>query len=58
MNDIPYSEIREEEDLAVVRALMHAGWFCLEIYKKKAEVYNSNEFEEKPVYIMVNPHGG
>lgn len=58
MNDIPYAEIREEADISIVRALIQSGWMCLEIYKKKAQVFSTDEFEEKPVYIMGNPQGG
>lgn len=58
MNDIPYTDIREVENLSEVRTYLHAGWFCLEIYKKKVQVPHSVEFEERPVYILGNPQGG
>jgi hypothetical protein len=58
LNDIPYTDIREIEDVSTVRTYLHNGWFCLEIYKKKAQVFGTDEFEERPVYIMGDPHGG
>jgi hypothetical protein len=59
VNDIPYSEIKECEDFAEVRLHVQNGWICLNIYKKKVQVFGtSSDFEEKPVYIMGNPQGG
>jgi hypothetical protein len=58
LNDTPYTEVTELSDLPTVRTHLHNGWFILEIYKKKVEVYGTHEFEEQPVYIMGNPAGG
>jgi hypothetical protein len=58
MNDIPYIDIREVEDISEVRTYLGDGWLCLEIYKKKSQVFGTNEFEEKAVYILGNPQGG
>ena len=60
MNDTPYSDIREETEVHVVRTLISAGWMVLEIYRRKREVRYSDpkEFEEYPVYILGNLEGG
>jgi hypothetical protein len=60
MNDTPYSDVREEIELHVVRTLIHGGWMILEIYRRKREVKYSDpkEFEEYPVYILGNTEGG
>jgi hypothetical protein len=58
LNDTPYTEVAEVTDLPIVRTYLQSGWFILEIYKKKVQVYESHEFEEQPVYIMGNPEGG
>ena len=58
MNEIPYTDIREIEDISEVRTYLHGGWLCLEIYKKRVQLPHSSEFEERPVYILGNPQGG
>ena len=60
MNDIPYSEIREETEVSNVRLHIANGWMLVEIYRRKREVRYSNptEFEEYPVYILGNTQGG
>jgi hypothetical protein len=58
MNDLPYTDIREVDDISTVRTYLHNGWLCLEIYKKKVQVFESDEFEERPVYILGNTEGG
>ena len=60
MNDIPYSDVREETQIHVVRTLIRDGWLVLEVYRRKREVRFSDpvEFEEYPVYILGNILGG
>jgi hypothetical protein len=59
MNEIPFSDIKEFDDLSLVRTHLQNGWMCLEIYKKKRQVFGTNdEFEEKPVYVLGDPQGG
>jgi hypothetical protein len=58
MNDIPYVDIREVDNISELRTYLGNGWMCLEIYKKKSQVFGTDEFEEKPVYIVGNPQGG
>jgi hypothetical protein len=58
MNDIPYIDIREVDNISEVRTRLSDGWLCLEIYKKKSQVFGTTEFEEKPIYILGNPEGG
>jgi hypothetical protein len=58
VNDIPFTDIREIDDISTVRTYLHDGWMCVEIYKKKVQVFDSVEFEERPVYILANPEGG
>ena len=60
MNDTPYSEVREVTELTTVNLLLHHGWMILRIYLRKSEVRYSHpkEFEEYPVYILGNTHGG
>jgi len=58
MNDIPYIDIREVDNISEVRTHLSDGWLCLEIYKKKSHVCGTNEFEERPIYILGNPEGG
>ena len=60
MNDLPYSEVREETETHVVNLLLHEGWMILRIYLRKAQVRHSNpvEYEEYPVYVMGNLREG
>ncbi len=60
MNDLPFTDIREETDASSTKLLLHSGWMILQIYIRKREVYRSNpvEFEEYPVYILGNMEGG
>lgn len=58
MNDIPYVDIREVDNISELRTYLSDGWLCLEIYKKKSQVFGTNEFEDKVVYIVGNPQGG
>ena len=60
MNDVPYSDIREETQVHVVTSLIHSGWMVLEIYRRKREIEFSDpvEFEEFPVYVLGNTLGG
>ena len=58
MNDIPYVDIREVDNISELRTYLGDGWMCLEIYKKKSQVFGTGEFEEKAVYIVGNPQGG
>lgn len=56
MNDLPYSEVREETEAHVVNLLLHDGWLILRIYLRKRQVRHSDpvEFEEYPVYVLGN----
>lgn len=58
MNDIPYVDIREVDNISELRTYLGDGWMCLEIYKKKSQVFGTDEFEERAVYIVGNPQGG
>lgn len=60
MNDLPYTDIREETEPSTVRVLIHDGWMVLRIYLRKREIRYSDpkEFEEYPVYILGNLEGG
>jgi hypothetical protein len=60
MNDLPYSEIREETETYAVNLLLHDGWILLRIYLRKRQVRHTEplEFEEYPVYVLGNLREG
>ena len=60
MNDLPFTDIREETEPTTARLLLNNGWMILRIYIRKREVRHSDpkEFEEYPVYILGNMEGG
>ena len=60
MNDLPFTDIREETNASTAKLLLHSGWMILRIYVRKREVPYSDpvEFEEYPVYILGNLEGG
>ena len=60
MNDLPFTDLREETDVHTAKLLIQKGWMILEIYRRKRQVYRSDpvEFEEYPVYVLGNMEGG
>ena len=60
MNDLPFTDLREETNASTAKLLLQSGWMILRVYIRKREVPYSDpvEFEEYPVYILGNMEGG
>ena len=45
MNDLPFTDIREETEPTTARLLLNNGWMILRIYIRKREVRHSDPKE-------------